>query len=175
MFEELLKHINSQKAEADDLRKQLIAASELAMQANATASARLDAVLAEERQQNVADRQTLLSQITNLITAQGEMQDARLSTKINEVQKNIIASKDTFEASRTKYGEGMDSWNDKETNLVSEVLRSRETLKSKLKEDWVVSRILASFTIKLTYPRLQISTTPLSRLLRNQSTKRQSG
>lgn len=140
MFEELIKHINSQKAEADDLRKQLTAASEVAMQANAAASARLDAVLAEERQQLAVDRRNLLSQITSLITAQGEVQDARLRNKITEVQKDIISSKDAFEASRAKYSEGMDSWNDNETSLVGEVLRSRETLKSKLKEDWVVSK-----------------------------------
>jgi kinesin family member 11 len=109
------------------------------MQANATVAARLDAVLAEERQQLAADHQSLLSQISSLITAQGEAQDLRLTTKITEVRKEIISSKDTFEASRVKYSQGMDSWNDKETSLVGEVLRSRETLKSKLKEDWVVS------------------------------------
>jgi kinesin family protein 11 len=147
LFEELIKHINSQKAEADGLRKQLTAASEVAMQANAAASARLDAVLAEERQQLAADRQSLLSQISSLITAQGEAQDLRLSAKITEVQKDIISSKDTFEASRAKYSEGMDTWNDKETSLVGEVLRSRETLKSKLKEDWVVSVHPKSYSI----------------------------
>lgn len=117
------------------------------MQANAAASARLDAVLAEERQQLAADRQSLLSQISSLITAQGEAQDLRLSAKITEVQKDIISSKDTFEASRAKYSEGMDTWNDKETSLVGEVLRSRETLKSKLKEDWVVSVHPKSYSI----------------------------
>jgi kinesin family protein 11 len=108
------------------------------MQANAAASARLDAVLTEERQQLAADRRNLLSQISSLITAQGDAQDLRLRAKITEVQKEIISSKDTFEASRAKYSESMDSWNDKEASLVGEVLRSRETLKSKLKEDWVV-------------------------------------
>lgn len=109
------------------------------MQANEAASVRLDAVLTEERQQLAADRQSLLSQISSLITAQGEAQDLRLSTKITKVQKDIISSKDAFETSRAKYSEAMDSWNDKETSLVGEVLRSRETLKSKLKDDWVVS------------------------------------
>jgi len=109
------------------------------MQANTIAAARLDAVLVEERQQLAADRQSLLSQISSLIAAQGEAQDLRLTTRITEVQRDIISSKDTFEASRAKYSQGMDSWNDKETSLVGEVLRSRETLKSKLKEDWVVS------------------------------------
>jgi kinesin family protein 11 len=139
MFEELIKHINSQKTEADDLRQQLAVASAVAMEANTAASTQLDSLLTEEREQASADRQNLLSQITSLIAAQGDAQDSRLRTKINKVQNDIKASQDVFEASRAKYSEGMDSWNDKEIKLVGEVLRSRETLKSKLKEDWVVS------------------------------------
>lgn len=111
------------------------------MRANAAASERLNAVLLEEHQQLAKDRQSLLSQISSLVTAQGEVQELRLGTKITAVQKDIISSKDAFESSRAKYSEGMDSWNNKETSLVGEVLRSRETLKSKLKEDWVVSAL----------------------------------
>lgn len=139
MFEDLLKHIDAQRTEADALRQQLNTASELAMQANSAASAKLDDVLREEREQAAVDRQSLLMQITNLVMAQGETQDARLSVKIGEVQKDVLSSKESFEASRTQYSQGMDAWNEKEGKLVEQVLRSRETLKSKLKEDWVVS------------------------------------
>jgi kinesin family protein 11 len=139
MFEEMLRHINSQRAEVDGLRQKLTTATELAMQASTAASTRLDAVLLEERQQAAADRQTLLSQITGLVMAQGQVQDERLASKISEVQKDIVSSKETFEDSKVQYNNGMDAWNDKETLLVEEVLKSRETLKSKLKEDWVVS------------------------------------
>jgi kinesin family protein 11 len=109
------------------------------MQANSAASTKLEDILREEREQAAADRQTLLCQITSLVMAQGETQDARLTAKIGEVQKDVLSSKESFEASRVQYGQGMDAWNDKEGKLVEEVLRSRETLKSKLKEDWVVS------------------------------------
>ena len=109
------------------------------MQANAAASTKLEDVLREEKEQAATDRQTLLSQITNLVMAQGETQDARLGIKIADVQKDILASKDSFESSQAQYSQGMVAWNDKEGKLVEEVLRSRETLKSKLKEDWVVS------------------------------------
>ena len=139
LFEDLLKHINTQKAEADSLRQQLTAASKLAMEANEAASSTLETVLKEEREQATSDRQTLLAQITSLVMAQGETQDARLGTKIESVQKSILASKQTFEASQAQYGQGMDAWDEKEDKLVEEVLRSREILKSKLKEDWVVS------------------------------------
>ncbi|CZR56168.1 probable kinesin-related protein bimC [Phialocephala subalpina] len=139
LFEDLLKHVNAQKAEADALRQQLNTASELAMQSNIAASTRLDEVLREERDQAAADRQNLLLQITNLITTQGDTQDARLGSKIEEVRKDVVASKESFETSRTQYNDGMDAWNEKEGSLVEEVLRSRETLKSKLKEDWVAA------------------------------------
>ena len=139
LFEDLLKHINAQKTEAYDLRQQLHVASELAMRSSAAASTKLEEVLREEKEQAAADRQNLLSQITNLVMAQGEIQDKRLSSKITEVQQNVISSNETFEASRAQYSQGMDAWNEKEGKLVEDVLRSRETLKTKLKEDWVVS------------------------------------
>jgi kinesin family protein 11 len=122
------------------------------MQGNSATSAKLEDVLREEREQAAADRQTLLSQITNLVMTQGKMQDARLSAKIGEVQKDVLSSKESFEASRIQYCQGMDAWNEKEGKLVEEVLRSRETLKSKLKEDWVVSYYTSvSLLILLTY------------------------
>ncbi|KAI9745029.1 MAG: kinesin motor protein cin8 [Claussenomyces sp. TS43310] len=139
LFEELIKHVNSQKAEADDLRRHLAVASDAAMQANVAASSRLDTILCEERQQAAVDRESLLSQITDLFKAQGEAQDQRLHAKIGEVQRDVLSSKEAFQASNNAYSEGMDVWNDKEIKLVEEVLRSRETLKSKLKEDWVVA------------------------------------
>ncbi|EHL01884.1 putative Kinesin-like protein bimC [Glarea lozoyensis 74030] len=139
LFEELLKHVNAQKEEANTLRRQLTTASELAMQANIAAESKLDEVLRQEREQAATDRQNLLSQITGLVMAQGEKQDARLANSIHGVRQEIIASKDAFESSHAEYGVAMDSWNDDESKLVEEVLRSRETLKSKLKEDWVAA------------------------------------
>ncbi|KAF4635394.1 hypothetical protein G7Y89_g2704 [Cudoniella acicularis] len=166
LFEDLLKHVNTQKAEAEKLRKQLTSASELAMESNAAATARLDEVLREEREQAATDRQNLLSQITTLVTAQGETQDARLGVKIEEVRKSVTTSKEAFEASRNQYSLGMDSWSEKENRLVEEVLQSREILKSKLKEDWVVSDFDSLALKKLIYKQaankhnstLQIST-----------------
>jgi kinesin family protein 11 len=139
MFEDLIKHVNAQKAEAENLRTQLHAASELAMQANAAASSRIETVLTAERLQAAGDRQNLLSQITNLITTHGEAQDVRLTAKFQEVQTDLASSKKVFEDSRSQYGQGMDTWSEKETHLVNDVLKSRETLKSKLKEDWVAA------------------------------------
>ncbi|KAH0566044.1 hypothetical protein GP486_000565 [Trichoglossum hirsutum] len=139
IFEELIKHINSQKAEADELRQQLAAASTELVRANTAASANLGTVLEEERQQAASDRQTLLSQITKLIDSVAETQDARLASRIGSMQSDIGASRSTFEAAQVKYNEGMEVWAQKENQLVEEVLKSREELKGKLKKDWVVA------------------------------------
>jgi kinesin family protein 11 len=167
--------VNAQREEANKLREELTTASELAMQSNSAVSSKLDEVLREEREQAAADRQNLLSQITSLVRAQGEVQDARLGTKIEEVRTDVTSLKEAFEASQTQYSQGMDTWNEKEGELVEEVLRSRETLKSKLKEDWVVSS-RQRMPIKhwlINIRRLQISTTLRFKLPPSLSTKRQ--
>ncbi|TGO07944.1 hypothetical protein BTUL_0235g00070 [Botrytis tulipae] len=139
LFEDLLKHVNAQKAEANELRQQLHAAGEAAMESNTTINTKLDEVIQEERKQAAEDRQNLLSQISNLVMAQGATQDARLVEKIAAVRTDIQSSNETFEVTRVKYSEGMDAWNEKEEKLVEEVLRVRETLKTKLKDDWMAA------------------------------------
>jgi len=140
----MLKHLNAQKTEANELRQQLNDAGEAAAQSNTAVSMQLENVLRLEREQAAADRHNLLSQITNLVMKQGEDQDQRLEQKVTEVRQTLELSKETFEASRVHYSQRMDAWNDKETKLVEDVLRSRETLKSKLKDDWVVSSIFST-------------------------------
>lgn len=142
MFEDLLKHVNSQKAEADDLRRQLNAASEALLEANRAASSQLERFIVEEREQANTDRQNLLKQITTLVMSQGEKQDARIEAKANTLKESIKSSEDTFEASRTQYNQNMDIWDEKEQKLVEEVHLSRESLKTKLKDDWTVSILL---------------------------------
>ncbi|APA07429.1 hypothetical protein SS1G_12975 [Sclerotinia sclerotiorum 1980 UF-70] len=139
IFEDLLKHVNAQKAEANELRQQLHTASEAAMQSNTAINSKLDGVLQEERKQAAEDRQNLFSQISSLIMAQGEAQDARLGDKIEAIRTDIQSSNETFASTQAQYSQGMDAWNEKEEKLVEEVLRSRETLKVKLKDDWMAA------------------------------------
>ena len=141
IFEELVKHLNTQKAEADSLRKQLWIASQATMQADADVSAKLEACLTEERQQAAVERQNLLSQITDLVNKSGETQDARWASKLDAVRSDIATSTSNFQAADKIYCEGMDLWSHKENLLVEEVLKSRETLKGKMKKDWMVSYI----------------------------------
>ena len=168
LFEDLLKRINSQKTEADHLRQQLLAATDCAMRSSSAASTQLEVVLHEEKEQAAADRQTLMSQISDLVMSQGEIYTKRLGGKITAVQQGMAASKETFEVSRAQYSQGMDAWNEREGRLVEEVLRSRETLKSKLKEDWIVSTSLSmTTTMLMAMIRLPTNTTQVFRQQQN--------
>jgi kinesin family protein 11 len=131
-----VKHLNTQQAEADELRKQLSVATAAATQADENISERLEACLAEEREQAVIDRQTLLSQISQLVNASGSIQDERMSSKIKAVRAEMATSRAEFRAASTTYNSSMDIWSKKESLVVEEVLKSRETLKGKLKQDW---------------------------------------
>ena len=66
----------------------------------------------------------------------GESQDARWNSKIAAVRVDIASLKSTLQSAETSYGQGMDVWSEKEALLVQEVLKSRESLKAKMKEDW---------------------------------------
>ncbi|KAL8804296.1 MAG: hypothetical protein Q9182_002661 [Xanthomendoza sp. 2 TL-2023] len=136
MFEELVKHINTQKTEADKLRSQISTAAQDVMQAEAQICSRLESVLKEERAQAAQDRQNLLSQISALVTESGEAQDARWESQINRVKSDVMASRSVFENEEKKYSESMDVWSKKEKLLVEDVVKSRDALKSRMKKDW---------------------------------------
>ena len=138
LIEELIKHINAQKAEANELRQQINMASEIATQTNAEVSMHLENILRVEREQAAVHRQNLISQIADLVMKQGAAQDQKLEEKLSEVRTTIDSSKDSFEVARVQYSQGMDAWDEKEAKLVEEVLQSRETLKGRLKDDWAV-------------------------------------
>ncbi|KAL9102512.1 MAG: hypothetical protein Q9163_002347 [Psora crenata] len=136
MFEELLKQANSQKAEAEHLRRQVSDAAKAAMRADEEASARLETCLIEERAQASADRKNLLAQITDLVSRSGEDQEARWCSKISAVREDIATSRSALQSADQTYTEGMVTWSRKEALLIEGVLKSRETLKTKMKEDW---------------------------------------
>ncbi|KAL8915835.1 MAG: hypothetical protein Q9172_006621 [Xanthocarpia lactea] len=136
IFEELVKHVTTQKVEADELRSQISSAAQSAMQVEADMSSRLECVLNEERAQAAQDRQDLMSQISLLVTKSGEAQDARWQSKINVVRSDILSSRSIFETEEKKYNRSMDVWSKKETLLLEEVAKSRDNLKSRMKKDW---------------------------------------
>ncbi|KAI0409998.1 P-loop containing nucleoside triphosphate hydrolase protein [Xylaria palmicola] len=136
VFEELLKHNAAQRKESDELREQLQGAADIIMQSNATISKRIQDVIDEERKQATKERHSLLAQITSLINARAEAQDSRLTSKAAFIQQSVQENTSTLEGSMTQYTQGMESWNAREGQFLDEITTSRDTLKSKLQEDW---------------------------------------
>ena len=109
------------------------------MERNEALSQRMQQVVEEERRQSAEDRQQLLSQISNLINAQAEIQESRLAEKTALLQKSVLDSNTTLEGSVARYGEAMDTWDKKEGTLLEDVKKSRDAVKTTLKDDWNVS------------------------------------
>ncbi|KAM0466893.1 hypothetical protein ACHAPV_000403 [Trichoderma viride] len=136
IFEELVRHITTQRLESDNLRRQLQSATNTIMMQNANISTRMQEALEEERRVAAEERQKLLTQISALITTQAEAQENRFAEKTSQVQKNMTDYNASLEGAISQYGQGMDSWDEKEGELLEEVKKSREQLKTKLKDDW---------------------------------------
>ncbi|KAI1077674.1 kinesin-domain-containing protein, partial [Whalleya microplaca] len=139
IFEELLKHITSQRKESDNLRQQLHGASNTIIQTNATIASQIQEVVNEERQQAAEERRHLLAQISALVNSQAEVQESRLANKAASIQQSIQMNNTAFSGSMVQFSQGMDSWDEKEDQLVNEVTNSRETLKTRLKDDWTAA------------------------------------
>lgn len=107
-----------------------------ALEADEAVSLRLDVVLNEERSQAKQDRQKLLGQISDLIIQSGEEQDRRLTSKVQIARQDMAALRSNLAESDAQYNTGIDSWIQRDSLLVGEVLKSRDTLKIKMKEDW---------------------------------------
>jgi kinesin family member 11 len=139
IFDELSKHINSQRLDSENLRRELQEASDAVILSNASTSTQIQEALDEERRQAAQERQKMLSQITSLITSQAEVTESRLANKAATIQQRISEQNGSFEGSMMQYTKAMDSWNEKEDQLLDQVSKSRDTLKTKLKDDWAVS------------------------------------
>lgn len=139
IFDELLRHISVQRSESESLRRQLEGASENMVQSNASISTRIQDVVSEERRQAAEDRQKLLAQITSLINAQAEIQESRLASRTALIQDTILDSNTEFQGEVTKYSQAMDGWDSKESRFLDDVTKSRDALKTKLKDDWTVA------------------------------------
>ncbi|KAK3329099.1 putative kinesin-related protein bimC [Apodospora peruviana] len=141
IFEELLRHISAQKAESDKLRRQLEGASRTIVESNESVSTRIQEVLDEERKRSAAERQTLLSQITALVNSQGELQESRLAGKTAIIRQTVQDFNQTFEDNIAQYSNGMDAWGSKDSELLAAVTKTRDTLKTRLKDDWVAANV----------------------------------
>ncbi|KAI1751835.1 P-loop containing nucleoside triphosphate hydrolase protein [Xylaria castorea] len=139
IFEDLLRHNAAQKKESDDLREQLQGATETIAQSNASISMQIQNVIEQERRQATEERSTLLAQITSLINSQAVTRESRLASKAAFIQRSVQENTTVLEGSMTQYVQGMDNWNAREGQFLDEIATSRETIKSKLRDDWAAA------------------------------------
>ena len=139
VFEDLLTHMDAQKAESECLRKQVEEASRAVVESNASVAAQIEEAVEEERQQAAEDRQQLLAQISSLITAQAEDQEKRRASKASTIRSRIAESNTVFESGLDNYGKAMDVWNTTADSYAQKATASRDALKQRLQDDWTTA------------------------------------
>lgn len=132
--------MSNQQTEAEDLRRQLSDAGAALLHANEDRSDKLNKIVAQEKAQAAEDRAGLLSQIATLIQDQGNKQDKRLDDTISNIREEIAASNETFTREQSAYKESMDQWVLKSQEVQSDLQKSREQVKQRIKGDWAVSK-----------------------------------
>ena len=140
LFDDLLKHVSAQRTASDTLRRQVQDATQAMVKSNVAVLERIEEAVGEERQQAAQDRQELLEQITNLINNQAKEKEMRLTGRAIELQQNVRNSNSTFQDSVEQYYRGMDSWDSREAEFLDEAAKTRETLKSRIKDDWAAAK-----------------------------------
>jgi kinesin family protein 11 len=131
--------LNEQQAENERLHQQVLEANAAVIEANKASQGRLNQVIDEEKQQLAEERRQLLAQITSLITTNAEAQDMRLTERVSDVCEEMNVANAAFETKQDTYSEGMHSWVDKSKDILVNVSKSRDGVKSKIKLDFAVS------------------------------------
>lgn len=128
--------MNDQQAEANKAKQDIMQAGVAYVEDSRASYHALEQSLQAEKEQSVADRQHLLSQIGSLIQASAEAQDRRMSEHLSGAAKRIKTSEEEYSHSSQRYESQMDEWTTKSQALVTSCVRSREAVKSKIKADW---------------------------------------
>ncbi|EAW20878.1 putative kinesin family protein (BimC) [Aspergillus fischeri NRRL 181] len=136
MFEDMVAHVNSQKAEIHQLRLQLQEANQQSVEANRRASAHLAQTMEEENAHAEAERDHLMSQIRSLIEESRQRQFGRLKGRVECVRTDIMSSGDSLEQATAHYDRQVDEWVFKSEQFAKDVIASRDEFKTKMQHDW---------------------------------------
>ncbi|KAK6437411.1 Kinesin-related motor protein [Oleoguttula sp. CCFEE 5521] len=139
IFEDLIKRMHEQQSEVRRLREQMATANDTLASANTSSQSELEQAIQQEREIASAERAELLSKVTDLITASARTQDDRVAGYVESANKRLKTSSGVFQSSRQAYNTSMDAWNTNATALVDSSVKNRDTIKSKLKQDWTAA------------------------------------
>jgi len=123
----------------------VLEANAAVLEANKASQSRLNQVIVDEKQRSADERQQLLAQITSLITTNAETQDQRLNERVSDVCEEMNVTNAAFETKQDTYSESMHSWVDKSKDILVNVSKSRDGVKSRIKSDFAVSRLFCFF------------------------------
>lgn len=138
-FDDLVKSLNEQQADADRLRQQIVKANADLVATGNTSQTKLRDALASEKRKAAEEREILLAKMTALVTSNAEVQEMRWQQSIDDVCVSIDSAKTTHKLSEENYGAGMDSWMMQSSDLVGKICKSRESVKTKLKTDFATA------------------------------------
>ncbi len=135
-FEDLIKRMNEQQAEADELRQQISQAGVTYDNAGEASQQHLQKAIEEEQQTAAAERTALLARISSLITDSALAQELRMQGVVENANKRLKTNSEAYRTAQQAYGSGMDGWTSRSRSLIDSSVKSREAIKSKLKADW---------------------------------------
>lgn len=136
IFDDVVKQLNEQQAEAARLRTQISSANVSFVEAGQESRQAFQHAMEEERKRAAEERERMLAQITGLITSSAEAQEKRITEQLAHASKRIKTSEDDYAVSRQSYDEGADVLHLKSQALVESCVKSRENVKMKIKGDW---------------------------------------
>lgn len=136
VFEDLIKRMNDQQAEAERLRGQISQANSSFVAAGQASQDQLQQAVENEKTLAAVERADLLAKITTLINNSAESQAARIDGYFESASKRVKTSEAEYRTAQQVYGIGMDKWNSNASALIDSSIQSRDSIKNKLKGDW---------------------------------------
>lgn len=138
-FDDLNRGMREQQAEAERLRQQIMGANAAFVGAGNASQLQLQQAIDEERRIAASERQTLLSQISSLIDNSAAAQEARMAERMESSSKRLRISQDEYVEMQQVYGTGMDAWTSSSQALIGSCVKSRDSIKARLKTDWATA------------------------------------
>ncbi|RPB21587.1 kinesin-domain-containing protein [Terfezia boudieri ATCC MYA-4762] len=139
-FDNTQKHMTAKQAEIEKLRLELASTASSLIDSSSKTSSKLNSIIAEEKERSDAERQRMLeqitAQITSLVNANAEEERRRLSNRIALVRGDLDMSNNQFAEANSGYNKRMMDWTASEDTYLSELIASRENLKTKMVQDW---------------------------------------
>ena len=140
-FDDLVRQMNEQQAEADRLREEMSQANQELARLNNDSNARLAALMEHEREQQDAEREAMMAQISALINSTTKKQQDRVAATLDTFRGEVDQHHEVHNGQNEAFIEGGSAWSTRAQELVGKVVESRESVKNKIKTDFAVSPI----------------------------------